>query len=56
MTTQQIQCIITLAEEGSFSKAAKNFLSHSLLLVSLLKIWKCSLVRRCSTALLLQFS
>ena len=24
MTTQQIQCIITLAEEGSFSKAAKK--------------------------------
>ena len=27
MTTQQIQCIITLAEEGSFSKAAKKILS-----------------------------
>lgn len=48
MTTQQIQCIITLAEEGSFQKQQKNFLSHSLLLVSLLKYgnaaW-CAVVR-----------
>lgn len=29
MTTQQIQCIITLAEEGSFSKAAKKTFCHT---------------------------
>ena len=56
MTTQQIQCIITLAEEGSFSKAAKKLFVTQPSISQLIKIWKPSLVRRCSTGLLLQVS
>ena len=53
MTTQQIQCIITLAEEGSFSKAAKKLFVTQPSISQLIKNMEMQLG---ATALLLQFS